>query len=176
MGYLGSYGNADPLDVSQWVELSFSSSADTASWDDDRCAAFALGIGSIRIGRGPMGRRIKISSTIVNVRWQLVAVSSPIWRGVTNDEMTLSAPQSTRRPLLSYAHLSSAVAIIGPTSLPISLPAPSGLPPLAIYLSLSPSCTKVGCAPAWCRRWSIGYCTPRWALRRTHRYSKKMPK
>ncbi|CAM9689480.1 unnamed protein product, partial [Scytosiphon promiscuus] len=35
VAYLGSYGNADPLDMSQWVELPFSSSADTASWDDE---------------------------------------------------------------------------------------------------------------------------------------------
>ena len=34
VGYLGSYGNADPLDVSQWVEMPVASSADTASWDD----------------------------------------------------------------------------------------------------------------------------------------------
>eukprot|EP00903_Cladosiphon_okamuranus_P006338 g6208.t2 len=33
--YLGSYGNADPLDVSQWVEMPVTSSADTASWDDE---------------------------------------------------------------------------------------------------------------------------------------------
>lgn len=34
--YIGEYGSADPLDVSQWMELQFSSSADTASWDDER--------------------------------------------------------------------------------------------------------------------------------------------
>ncbi|CAN0403321.1 unnamed protein product [Pylaiella littoralis] len=32
--YLGSYGNSDPLDVSQWIEMPVASSADTASWDD----------------------------------------------------------------------------------------------------------------------------------------------
>ncbi len=36
--YLGSYGNADPLDVSQWIEVPVASSADTASWDDKRWA------------------------------------------------------------------------------------------------------------------------------------------
>lgn len=49
MEYLGSYGNADPLDVSQWVELPFSSSADTASWDDERCAAFTF---SLHVSKG----------------------------------------------------------------------------------------------------------------------------
>lgn len=39
--YLGSYGNADPLDASQWVQMPVASSADTASWDDKRWAAFS---------------------------------------------------------------------------------------------------------------------------------------
>lgn len=38
VAYLGSYGNADPLDVSQWVEMPVASSTDTASWDDKRWA------------------------------------------------------------------------------------------------------------------------------------------
>lgn len=36
--YLGSYGNADPLDVSQWIEMPVASSTDTASWDGTRWA------------------------------------------------------------------------------------------------------------------------------------------
>eukprot|EP00904_Undaria_pinnatifida_P007560 jgi/Undpi1/3934/HiC_scaffold_16.g07302.m1 len=37
--YIGKYGSADPLDVSQWMELPLASSADTASWDDERAIA-----------------------------------------------------------------------------------------------------------------------------------------
>ena len=36
--YIGKYGSADPLDISQWMELPLASSADTASWDDERWA------------------------------------------------------------------------------------------------------------------------------------------
>lgn len=36
MTHVGTYGNADPLDVSQWTRLPFASTTSTSSWDDDR--------------------------------------------------------------------------------------------------------------------------------------------
>lgn len=36
VSHVGKYGNADPLDTSQWMELPFSSTSDTTSWDDAR--------------------------------------------------------------------------------------------------------------------------------------------
>ncbi|CAM9721871.1 unnamed protein product, partial [Laminaria digitata] len=65
--YIGEYGSADPLDVSQWMELQFASSADTASWDDESgvCSSMVSTL-EYRFLYAPVGSKANPQNKIVS--------------------------------------------------------------------------------------------------------------
>ncbi|CAM9292145.1 unnamed protein product, partial [Hapterophycus canaliculatus] len=80
VAYLGSYGNADPLDVSQWVESPFSSSTDTASWDDESgvCSSMVSTL-EYRILYAPVGSKANSQNKIVSAAARY-GKSDWVWR------------------------------------------------------------------------------------------------
>ncbi|CAM9514499.1 unnamed protein product [Ectocarpus sp. 13 AM-2016] len=84
--YLGIYGNADPLDVSQWVELPLASSADTASWDDESgvCSSMVSTL-EYRVLYTAVGSKANPQSKIVSAAARY-GKSDWIWREEFADE------------------------------------------------------------------------------------------
>eukprot|EP00752_Nemacystus_decipiens_P014257 g12678.t1 len=84
--YLGSYGNADPLDPSQWVEIPVASSADTASWDDKSgvCSSVVSTL-EYRVLYAPVGSAANPQSKIVSAAARY-GKSDWIWREEASSE------------------------------------------------------------------------------------------
>ncbi|CAM9472724.1 unnamed protein product [Ectocarpus fasciculatus] len=84
--YLGIYGNADPLDVSQWVELPLASSADTAFWDDESgvCSSMVSTL-EYRVLYTAVGSKANPQSKIISAAARY-GKSDWIWREESADE------------------------------------------------------------------------------------------